>query len=284
VRRHIVNVDAKRLPALKGGVFLHQVVGDRIKVVGRITNCLLVTDPEHPHVHFLRQVLGVGLTANPAQEETLQARSVLGEQALDKGWFRARHGYRKTKWSLLLIGSPSGPKMATKIVLGSLTLVLGGRLVELGSHFLLSATRYLGTGQIRSAYRGINMKATSIGVRAIAGCFALGAAFLAGDAAAKAFDVQVAIHVSTKGIDVRQPAGAEELYRRIQHAAYVACTYGNRIDLKPVGDPVGCSEEAVGSAVRSVDAPLLTEIYLRTHTIQQASSYGIHVPKQVAAK
>jgi UrcA family protein len=128
------------------------------------------------------------------------------------------------------------------------------------------------------------MKATNIGVRTIVGCLALGAALVAANAVANTFDVQVAIHVSTKGIDVKQPAGAEELYRRIQHAAYVACTYGNRIDLKPVDDPAGCHEEAVGGAVRSVNAPLLTEIYLRTHTIQQASSHGIQVPKQVAAK
>jgi UrcA family protein len=129
----------------------------------------------------------------------------------------------------------------------------------------------------------MNIKATSIGVRAIVGAFALGAAFLAGDAAARVFDVKVAIHVSTQGIDVKQAAGAQELYRRIQHAADVACSYGDRIDLKPVKSFYECHEEALGNAVRSVNAPLLTEVYLQTHTIQQASSYGIHVPKQVAS-
>ena len=127
------------------------------------------------------------------------------------------------------------------------------------------------------------IKATNIGVRSIVSAFALGAAFLVADAAARVFDVKVAIHVSTAGIDVKQPEGAQELYRRIQHAAHVACTYGDRVDLKPVTPLATCYEQALGNAVHSVKAPLLTEIYLQSHTIQQAASYGIQIPKQVAS-
>lgn len=126
-------------------------------------------------------------------------------------------------------------------------------------------------------------KVTSIGVRSVVGALALGAALLAGDAAARVYDVKVAIHASTRGIDLKQPAGAQELYRRIQHAADAVCTYGNRLDLKPVESFANCHEDALGNAVRSVNAPLLTEIYLQSHTVQQASSYGIRVPKQVAS-
>jgi UrcA family protein len=127
------------------------------------------------------------------------------------------------------------------------------------------------------------VKETSIGVRPLVRAFALVAALVAGNAGAKSFDVDVAIHVSTHGIDVNQPAGAQELYKRIQHAAYVACTYGDRIDLKPAESYVDCREKALGNAVRSANAPLLTQIYLQTHTIQQASTYGIRTPKQLAS-
>ncbi len=127
------------------------------------------------------------------------------------------------------------------------------------------------------------VKATSAGIKSVA-ALALGAALVVGNAEARVFDVKVAIHVSTQGIDVKQPAGAQELYRRIQHAAYAACTYGDRVDLKPADDVDKCHEEALGNAVRSVNAPLLTEVYLQTHTVQQAASYGIKVPRQLAAK
>ena len=127
------------------------------------------------------------------------------------------------------------------------------------------------------------INAANIGVRSLVGVTALCALLFVGAAGAGEFNVKVAIHVSTQGIDLKQPAGAEELYRRLQHAAYVACTYGNRIDLKPADSYGTCSEEALGESVRSVNSPLLTEVYLQTHTASQAAVYGIHVPRQVAA-
>ena len=60
------------------------------------------------------------------------------------------------------------------------------------------------------------------------------------------------------------------LYDRIQHAADVACTHGNRIDLEPIYNPKVCHEQALGDAIRSINAPLLTQVYLETHTLQQA--------------
>jgi UrcA family protein len=119
---------------------------------------------------------------------------------------------------------------------------------------------------------------------AVVYALALSGALVAGAAAAKEYDVKVAISVSTKGIDLRKPAGAQELYARIQHAALVACSYGNRVDLQAVSNPVACHDQAIGDAVRSVNSPLLTQVYLETHTTRQAAAHGIQVPGQLAAK
>jgi UrcA family protein len=114
------------------------------------------------------------------------------------------------------------------------------------------------------------------------GAITIAGALLAGGAAAKEYDVPVRIHVSTRGLDLSQPAGAHQLYERIQRAAYVACTYADRVDLKPAdGD---CYEQALGEAIRSAHVPLLTQIYLETHTYRVAAAHGIELPEQVAAK
>jgi UrcA family protein len=94
----------------------------------------------------------------------------------------------------------------------------------------------------------------------------------------------VAIHVSTQGLDLRQPPGAHEFYTRLQRAARVVCTHGNRVDLEPSPDPEGCYEKALGDAIRSANVPLLTQVYLATHTLREAPARGIDVPAQIAAK
>jgi UrcA family protein len=119
--------------------------------------------------------------------------------------------------------------------------------------------------------------------------FTLGAALVActlfaGNVAAKDQEFTVAYRVSTQGLDLRQPAGAHEFYFRLKHAAQVVCTHGNRVDLKPSSDPIRCYEKALGEAIRSVNSPLLTQVYLATHTLQQAAAYGIEAPAQLAAK
>lgn len=104
----------------------------------------------------------------------------------------------------------------------------------------------------------------------------------AGNAAAEDHDVTVAIHVSTEGRDLSQTADARTFYTRLKNAAWVACTRGNRVDLVPVDDVKGCYEKALGGAIRSAKAPMLTQIYLATHTIQEAAVYGINVATQIA--
>ena len=117
----------------------------------------------------------------------------------------------------------------------------------------------------------------------------LGAAIFAGtlfadSAAAKDRDFTVAYRVSTQGLNVGQPDGAHEFYSRLKNAAEIVCTHGMRVDLKPVADPKGCYEKALGSAVRSANLKLVTQVYLQTHTLQEAAAFGIDVPVQVAGK
>lgn len=54
-------------------------------------------------------------------------------------------------------------------------------------------------------------------------------------------------------LDLTRPAGAHELYRRIQHAARDVCArYG------PGGYDRSCADHAIASAVATVGAPLLS--------------------------
>jgi UrcA family protein len=127
-------------------------------------------------------------------------------------------------------------------------------------------------------------KTVAMSARRVLGAAAVACTLLAGNVAAKAHDVTVAIHVSTQGLDLRQLPGAQKFYARIKHAAEVACTHGNRADLEPLTDPVGCYEKALADAIRSANLPLLTQVYLETHTLRQAAAHGIELPAQVAAK
>ncbi len=105
-----------------------------------------------------------------------------------------------------------------------------------------------------------------------------------GNAMAGDHEFTVAIHVSTQGLDLSQPAGAHELYRRLKYAAGEVCKPDVRVALEPVANPKECAEKALGDAIRSVKLPMLTPIYLETHTLGEAAAHGIEVPAQVAAK
>ena len=123
------------------------------------------------------------------------------------------------------------------------------------------------------------------GVRSIIGFAAVASMLFAGNvAAAKDHNVTVAIHVSTQGIDLSQPADAQTFYKQLQQAAYVVCTHGNRVDLVPADNEKRCYEKALGEAIRAAKVPMLTRIYLETHTLQEAAAHGIEAPAQLAAK
>ena len=127
-------------------------------------------------------------------------------------------------------------------------------------------------------------KTTVIRPWALLGAAAVACTLFAGNAVAGNHTVTVAIHVSKQGLDLSQPADAQTLYTRLQQAAWVACTHGDRVDLLPPENPVACYQKALGSAVRSANAPMLTQLYLESHSLKEAASYGIEIPAQVAAK
>jgi UrcA family protein len=114
--------------------------------------------------------------------------------------------------------------------------------------------------------------------------FAVTCPLIAGLTVAKDHKVKVAVHVSAEGLDLSQPQGAHTFYTRLQQAAYVVCTDGERVDLTPVDNQSRCVEKALGEAVRAAGQPMLSQVYLETHTMQQAAAYGIKAPAQLAAK
>jgi UrcA family protein len=121
-------------------------------------------------------------------------------------------------------------------------------------------------------------------ISAVLGAAAMACTVFAGSVAAQEHKVIVAIHLTTQGLDLSQPTDARTFYTRIKNAAWVACTRGNRVDLLPVDDLKGCYEKALGGAIRSANVPTLTQIYLATHTLQEAAARGIDVPALIAAK
>ncbi len=130
----------------------------------------------------------------------------------------------------------------------------------------------------------MDTKTAVMGARSVLGATAVACILCVGNVTAKDHEVIVAVHVSTHGLDLSQPAGAQQFYARLQHAARVVCTHGNRVDLEPSADAEGCYEKALGGAIRSANQPLLTQLYLETHTLRQAAARRIDVPAQMAAK
>lgn len=130
----------------------------------------------------------------------------------------------------------------------------------------------------------MHTKTVVMSARSLLGAAAVACMLFTGNVAAKDHQVTIALHVSTHGLDLSQPADAQTFYTRLEHAAWVACTHGNRVDLVPSDDPKGCYEKALGGAIRSASVPMLTQIYLNNHTLQEAVARGILVPAQIAAK
>ena len=105
---------------------------------------------------------------------------------------------------------------------------------------------------------------------------------LAGSVCAK--EVTVSVAVSTQGLNLRQPADAGKFYARLKAAAWTVCMNAERVNLEPVYFKRECIEKALGDAVRSVNVPTLTAIYLSTHTPAEAAALGIDAPTRIAAK
>lgn len=97
-------------------------------------------------------------------------------------------------------------------------------------------------------------------------------------------EVTVKIPVAATDLDLNRPAGARILYRRLSNAARYACGSSVRVGLEAPTDFQACYQKALSDAVRSVNRPQLTLVYLARHTLQDASAQGVDVPAQVAAK
>jgi UrcA family protein len=129
------------------------------------------------------------------------------------------------------------------------------------------------------------MYTNNVGMRARSAWVAvtLAGALIAGTVLAKDRNVTVALHVSAQGLDLSQPADAQRFYARLENAAWVVCTRADRVGLVPLDDPMGCAQKSLGEAIRSLNLPTLTQIYLATHTLQQAAASGINISLQAAA-
>jgi UrcA family protein len=130
----------------------------------------------------------------------------------------------------------------------------------------------------------MDTKTASTTTWAVLGAAIVACTLFAGEAAAKDPEITIAYQVNTQGLDLDQTSGAHELYSRLEHAARVVCTHGMRVDLAPSENPRTCYEDALGQAVRFVKRPLLTQIYLQTHTLREAAARGIDVSVQLASK
>jgi UrcA family protein len=108
-------------------------------------------------------------------------------------------------------------------------------------------------------------------------------ALFAGSVAAKDKMVTDSIRVSPQGLDLSQPADAQTFYTRLENAAWTVCTRGTRVGLVPPDDKFRCYQKALGEAVHASNKPLVTQIYLATHTLEEAASHGIE-PAQLVAK
>ena len=107
---------------------------------------------------------------------------------------------------------------------------------------------------------------------------------LAGNVVAEEHIVEVSIPVNSQGLDLSKADDARAFYSRLQDAAWVVCTRGTRVGLEPSDNPRLCYEKALGAAVRAAKTPLVTQLYLATHTLQEAAARGIQLPPQIAAK
>jgi hypothetical protein len=100
-------------------------------------------------------------------------------------------------------------------------------------------------------------------------------ALFAGNALAASHSVIVSAPINTSGLDLSRPADVRTEY---------LCGSSNRVGLAPADDPKGCYEIALGDAIRSARLPMLTQLYLNTHTLKEATARGIEIPPQVSVR
>ena len=94
------------------------------------------------------------------------------------------------------------------------------------------------------------------------GCFVVGLALHTAPAFAELSDNPPSLTVKYQELDLSKGAGAQELYRRIRHAAKAVCreAIDNR-DLHESGRYGKCVQDATDKAVREVNQPLVSSLW-----------------------
>ena len=126
-------------------------------------------------------------------------------------------------------------------------------------------------------------KSIVVSSRSVLAATCVACSLFAGTVVAKDHNVTISLRVSSQGLDLSQPADARTFYTRLENAAWTVCTRGTRVGLLPADDKFRCYQTALGEAVHASNKPLVTQIYLATHTLQEAASHGIE-PAQLVAK
>jgi len=95
-------------------------------------------------------------------------------------------------------------------------------------------------------------------------------------------EVVVTETVEARGFDLATHDGALKLFERLKTAARSVCA--DRLGLEPPESRRACYEDALGRAVESANRTQLSLVYLRTHSLAVAQTYGISAPLLVADK
>jgi len=111
---------------------------------------------------------------------------------------------------------------------------------------------------------------------------AIACALLSAAVHASGQDVRISVAVSGVGLDLSDPVQARVLYQRLLVAARIACGHSARVGLQPVANYAVCVEKALGDAVGAARRPELAAVYLLSHTVRDAATYGIQIPERVA--
>ncbi|HEV3181195.1 MAG TPA: UrcA family protein [Steroidobacteraceae bacterium] len=72
----------------------------------------------------------------------------------------------------------------------------------------------------------------------------------------------VSVKVSTGGLDLNTNEGAQALYRHLSVAATTACGFEYKTDALRGPLFERCYRETLGNAVRSINRPLVTQLYV----------------------
>lgn len=129
-------------------------------------------------------------------------------------------------------------------------------------------------------YRETHMITKTLRVMESVACLATAIALTALPAWSQAGDqdsVQMRV-VNYSGLDINSPTGARIVYSRLRAAAYSACDASESANTsaRTAYDP--CIRIALGDAVRAMNRPQLTQLYVATyHSAPPRSDLGISV-------